>query len=70
MAVKHELEIEISPSGKVEVLVKGAKGKKCMEYVQIFAAMGKITDQKTTGEYYEPEQSVSLTDSIRNSSSK
>lgn len=65
MAVKHEMEIEISPAGKVEVVVKGAKGKKCMEYVQIFNSMGKVTDKKNTGEYYEPEETVSLIDSIR-----
>ena len=66
MAVKHEIDIEISPSGKVEVHVKGAKGKKCLDYVQIFSAIGKVSEQQTTGEYYEPETPVSLTDQIRN----
>lgn len=70
MATKHEMEIEISPTGKIEVVVKGAKGKKCMEYVQIFSSIGKVSDQQKTGEYYEPEATVSLIDSIRSRFSK
>lgn len=70
MAAKHELEIEISPNGKVEVVVKGAKGKKCLDYVQIFSAIGKVSDQKPTGEFYEPETTVSMIDSIRSRFSK
>jgi hypothetical protein len=70
MATKHEMEIEISPTGKIEVVVKGAKGKKCMEYVQIFNSIGKVTDKQNTGEYYEPESPVSITDSLRSRFSK
>lgn len=66
MTVRHEMEIEITPSGKIEVTVKGAKGKKCMDYVQIFQSIGKITEEQHTSEFYEPEQTVNLTDSIRN----
>ena len=62
MATKHELEIEIGADGKVEVKVKGAKGKSCLEYVQLFNTMGKVTDQQPTGEYYEPEPGVFITD--------
>lgn len=66
MATKHELEIEITAQGKVEVRVKGAKGKRCMDYVQVFSSIGKIENQQTTGEYYEPQPPVHITDEARN----
>jgi len=62
VATKHELEIEITADGKIQVHVKGAKGKRCMDYVQVFAAIGKVTDQQTTSEFYEPGSTVSVTD--------
>ncbi|MCE5321698.1 DUF2997 domain-containing protein [bacterium] len=62
MANKHELEIEISAKGQVEVKVKGAKGKKCLDYVQIFSTIGKVSDQQLTSEFYEPGQDVSIID--------
>jgi hypothetical protein len=65
MAAKHELEIEISPSGKVEVTVKGAKGKRCLDYVQVFASVGKVVDQKATSEMFEPELDVEITNQAR-----
>lgn len=65
MASKHELEIEINSSGKVEVHVKGAKGKKCLNYVQLFGKVGKVTDQQVTSEYYEPESGVGIVDTTK-----
>ncbi len=62
MATKHELEIEISASGKVDVRVKGAKGKKCLDYVQLFNNVGRVSDQQLTSEYYEPEPGVFIVD--------
>jgi hypothetical protein len=65
MAAKHELEIEISPSGEVHVHVKGVKGKKCLNYVEIFNTLGKVKEQKVTSEYYEPEPKVGIFDQIK-----
>ncbi len=62
MATKHELEIEITADGKIEVHVKGAKGKRCLDYVQVFAAIGRVEDQQNTSEFYEPESVVSITE--------
>lgn len=61
MATKHEMEIEITADGKVEVHVKGAKGKRCMDYVQIFNTVGKVSDQQVTSEFYEPDIDISIT---------
>lgn len=66
MAAKHELEIEINAKGKVEVMVKGAKGKRCLDYVQLFSSIGKVEDQQTTSEYYEPDPTVHITDQTQN----
>jgi hypothetical protein len=53
---QHEVEIEISPKGKVKVLVKGAKGKACLEYAEwLTQVIGKVEQQTQTSEYYEPE---------------
>ena len=65
MAARHELEIEISASGEVQVRVKGAKGKQCLNYVELFTQMGQVGDQKLTGEFYEPEPKVEITDQTR-----
>jgi len=65
LAKKHELEIEISATGEVQVRVKGAKGKQCLNYVQLFSTVGKVTDRQLTGEYYEPEPDVRITDQTR-----
>lgn len=62
MAAKHELEIEISAAGKVEVHVKGAKGKSCLDYVQLFNTIGRVEDKQPTSEYYEPEPGVFIAD--------
>ena len=57
----EELEIEISQDGKVQVHVKGAKGKKCLDYVEIFRQfLGTVKSQEVTPEYYEAEEQVHI----------
>lgn len=59
MAQHEELEIEIDPIGQVQVHVKGAKGKSCLNYVEIFREMlGPVTEETLTAEYYEAESRV------------
>jgi hypothetical protein len=56
MARQEELEIEIDPIGQVQVHVKGAGGKRCLEYVEVFRALlGPVTEETLTSEYYEGE---------------
>ena len=53
---QHEVEIIISKSGEVKVHVSGVKGKGCMEYARwLTKIIGKVKDQQSTSEYYEPE---------------
>lgn len=56
MAQQEELEIEIDPSGQVQVHVRGTKGKRCLDYVEVFRALlGPVTEETLTAEYYEAE---------------
>ncbi|MHB1001345.1 MAG: DUF2997 domain-containing protein [Armatimonadota bacterium] len=65
MAAKHELEIEINAMGDVNVKVKGAKGKQCLQYVELFKSIGEIKDTQVTSEIYEPEPGVQLTNNTK-----
>lgn len=61
MAEKQELEIEITPDGETKVHIKGLKGKKCIEYVEIFKkVLGEVKEEKHTSEYYEPDAHIKI----------
>ncbi len=51
---REELEIEISPDGKVTVRTLGIKGPECVDVVELFAQIiGKEEARQLTSEYYE-----------------
>ncbi len=57
----HELDIEISPDGRMKVHVQGAKGPACMEYVKLLQGiMGSAEEVSHTAEYYEPPTGVQI----------
>jgi len=54
MAKNVELIVEIDASGQVHVEVQGAKGKACLEYLELLReALGNVESQTLTQEYYE-----------------
>jgi len=56
MAVKRELEIEITADGEVKITVKGAPGGECLELTRALEeALGVVTDRQMTSEYYQQE---------------
>ncbi len=56
---KEELEIEISPSGKVTARTIGIKGPRCLELADLLARIvGREETRTLTNEYYETEQHV------------
>jgi len=56
---QEELEIEISPEGKVTVRTKGIKGTRCLDVAEIFArVVGREDSRQLTGEYYETSVEV------------
>ena len=56
---KEEIEIEISPSGKVTVRTIGIKGPACLDYAELFAQIvGREESRELTSEYYEATSDV------------
>ena len=52
----EELEIEIDANGQVHVVTKGIKGKRCLDYVEVFRQLlGPISEQELTPEYNQVE---------------
>ncbi|HEX8342812.1 MAG TPA: DUF2997 domain-containing protein [Tepidisphaeraceae bacterium] len=53
---EQEIEIEISPDGKVTARTKGIKGPACMDYADLLAhIVGREESREKTAEYYETE---------------
>jgi hypothetical protein len=56
---REEIEIEISPSGKVTVRTKGIKGPRCLDYAELFAQIvGREESRQLTSEYYETDVAI------------
>jgi len=52
----EELDVVIRADGELEVVTRGIKGKKCMDYVkQLARALGQLKESRPTEEYYEAE---------------
>ena len=59
MAVKHELEIEISPSGEIQIKVKGVAGEGCIDLTKALEEeLGLVVEREKTSEYYQAETDV------------
>jgi hypothetical protein len=55
----EEVEIEISPDGKVTVRTKGIKGERCLDVAELFARIvGREESRQLTSEYYEQTEEV------------
>ena len=53
---KEEIEIEISPSGKVTARTIGIKGSRCLDVAELLAQIvGREESRELTSEYYETE---------------
>jgi hypothetical protein len=62
MAVKHELEIEISPTGEIQLKVKGVAGEGCLELTRALEEeLGIVVEREKTSEYYQAEVDVEET---------
>jgi hypothetical protein len=58
---KQDIEIVISPDGKVSFTVKGVKGASCLDETKFLeqALGGGVLEQTKTGEYYEQSEGYS-----------
>ncbi len=57
---KKQLKIKLLPNGEMQMETVGVKGKKCLDYVELFKILAdaKIQKQELTKEYYEEEQEI------------
>jgi hypothetical protein len=56
---REELEIEISPSGKVTARTIGIKGARCLDVAEFLARIvGREESRELTSEYYEATEQV------------
>ena len=54
---EQELEISISPAGKVTVHTHGLKGEACLKYAQLLVEiLGREETIEKTAEYYETQE--------------
>jgi Protein of unknown function (DUF2997) len=59
---EQELEITISPEGKVTVHTHGIKGEACMQYADLLVQIvGREEQREKTAEYYQVEQEIEIT---------
>jgi hypothetical protein len=56
---REEIEIEISPSGKVTARTIGIKGARCLDVAEFLARIvGREESRELTSEYYEATEQV------------
>jgi len=56
---REEIEIEISPTGKVTARTIGVKGPRCLDLAELLARIvGREETRTLTSEYYEAEEHV------------
>ena len=60
MMHKEEIEIAVSPDGRVEYTIKGVKGSACENISALLARLGKVEREERTAEYYEQGDHVSI----------
>ena len=65
-----KLKIKLLPNGEIVMQSHGVKGKKCLDYIEVFKILVNvnITDTQLSQEYYETETEISNTENqeIRN----
>ncbi|MFN3432142.1 MAG: DUF2997 domain-containing protein [Candidatus Sericytochromatia bacterium] len=53
----QEMEITISPTGEVNIQVKGVHGASCLDLTKgLEQGLGTVEDRQMTAEYYEQQQ--------------
>lgn len=56
---KKEIEVTIDKNGEVKLLVKGAKGKTCLDLTKFLEdGLGEVRERKHTPEFYEKEDEI------------
>ena len=67
--MKREMEVTITPDGKVSMQVKCVPGKACEEFSEFLedALGGEVIERQRTAEYYQEEEQTAQKQSLNNS---
>lgn len=61
MAQREEIEITITPEGKVVARTRGMKGQSCLAAAELLQQLiGPVESKELTSEYYEAQTSVQV----------
>lgn len=59
MAVRQEIDIQITPEGEVKLVVRGAPGGACLELTRALEEeLGIVVDREKTSEFYQQPATV------------
>ena len=62
MAEKHEIEVIISPDGKVQVRLRGIRGPSCEKILRkVGEGIGELKEFVKSSEYYEQDRTRTRT---------
>lgn len=55
--MSKKMKIKLLPNGEIQMETIGIKGKKCLDYIEVFKKLvdAKILDTQLTQEYYETD---------------
>ena len=58
--MSKKLKIKLLPNGEIQMETVGIKGKKCLDYIEVFKKLvdAKITETQLSQEYYETESEI------------
>ena len=60
MPKKQEIAITILPDGRIEYTIQGIKGAHCESISQLLEILGRVDQEKKTGEYYESDRAPGI----------
>lgn len=59
MAVRQEIDIQITPDGEVKLTVRGAPGGECLELTRALEEeLGIVVEREKTSEFYQQPATV------------
>ncbi|MDY6969463.1 MAG: DUF2997 domain-containing protein [Spirochaetota bacterium] len=66
MTQRHDLNITITKTGKVEISVEGVKGSKCLQITEdIENELGEVIAREKKSEFYQEEKKVGIDTKIK-----
>lgn len=57
---REEIEITITPDGRIEYTIKGVKGPACESVSSVLEQLGRVVEEERTTEYYDREPDLHI----------